>query len=256
MPTFAEPAAALAAGHVLHDGAAPVAIDDVVVRVLLLTATAILAGLGLLAPLSRPPTTARRVLIGTSGGAVIALALPALDSTDIHLGALVAHLALVVLLAWTLAVVPGADVRPRAALATGAATTGLLCAEATAETVAGIQALAAGHVVGATALLGSAMVVVTSRPLPHGVAARRLWVVASGAGLLLLCTGVIRMQLARIDLDAQLYRTDYGLALSTKIGLTGVLIGLGLVLWWLRRTGRPGAEAALVRLGAVSIVVA
>lgn len=211
--------AAAAPGH--HEDAVAGGAGEVAIRVLLLTATALVAGIGLFAPVSGPASGARRALVWGGAGLAVVVAVPAISRVDIELAVLVVHLVLVLL-------VPALLVRPAAMAAAGAALAVLLCVEASGTHDGAARWVGVGHVAFAVLWLGSVAAVATST-VDRTELARRLAPVTVGAGVLVAGTGVLQANLAGLGVDVRLVDTAFGLVLLGKavlllaVGAVGVL---------------------------------
>ena len=240
-------AAAPAAADATHGGD-PTAgsAGEAAIRVLLLTATAVVAGLGLFAPLAGPAGGGRRVLAWSGAGVAIVAGVPALGRGDIDLALLVVHLALVLL-------VPALLAKPKPmALAAGALAV-LLCVEATFTHEGAARWLGLVHVAAAVLWLGSVAVVATRSSTSDEEAdasswpARRLAPISVGAGVVVAGTGVLQGNLAGVGLDVRLVDTPFGLVLLAKSALL-VAVGAVAVLAVRRRAPRGGYRFATAGL--------
>ncbi len=213
------------------------------IRVLLLTATAVVAGLGLFAPVSGPAGTARRALAWGAAGLVLVVGVPAINQVDLVLPVLIAHLALVL-------VVPALLARPPAMAAAAAALTVLLCVEATFVHDGAARWLGVAHVAFAVLWLGSVAAVATAPAesgVDRGALGRRLAPVAVGSGVLVAGTGILQANVAGVGFDVRLFDTAFGLVLLAKTALLLVAGTIG-VLAVRRRAPRGAFRFATVGL--------
>lgn len=227
-------------------GAAPVTggTGEVVVRVLLLTASALVAGIGVLAPVSGPAGAARRVVTWTAAGVVVLVAVPAINQADMSVPVLAGHIVLVLL-------VPALLAKPPAMSLTGTALGVLVAVEATATHEGAALWLGLAHMAAAVAWLGAVAVVATApgpaadRPatedepepaiqraadagsdVERGTLVKRLAPLAVLAGVVVAGTGVLQANLAGAGFDVRLVDTAFGLVLLAKSLL---LLGVGAI---------------------------
>jgi hypothetical protein len=220
-----------------HGGAAQVGggAGATAIRVLLLTATAVVAGLGLFAPVSGPAGTARRALAWGAAGLVLVVGVPAINQVDLVLPVLITHLALVL-------IVPALLARPPAMAAAAAALTVLLCVEATFVHDGAARWLGVAHVAFAVVWLGSVAAVATAPAesgVDRGALGRRLAPVAVGSGVLVAGTGILQANVAGIGFDVRLFDTAFGLVLLAKAAL--LLVAGTIEVLAVRRRAPRGA---------------
>jgi len=243
-------AAAPAVADAGHSGATQVGggAGATAIRVLLLTATAVVAGLGLFAPVSGPAGTARRALAWSAAGLVLVVGVPAINQVDIELPVLIAHLALVL-------VVPALLARPPAMAAAAAALTVLLCVEATFIHDGAARWLGVAHVAFAVLWLGSVAAVATAgapkepdeSEVDRGALGRRLAPVAVGSGVVVAGTGILQANVVGVGFDVRLFDTAFGLVLLAKTALL-LVVGTVGVLAVRRRAPRGAFRFATVGL--------
>jgi hypothetical protein len=205
-----------------HHGAAPVTggAGEVVVRVLLLTASALVAGTGVLAPVSGPAGAARRVLVWAAAGVVVVVAVPAINQVDVSLPVLVAHLVLVLL-------VPALLARPAAMSLAGTALGVLVAVEATFTHEGAARWLGLVHVAAAVVWLGAVAVVATGED--KAAASKRLAPLAVASGVVVAGTGVLQANLAGVGVDVRLFDTAFGLVIVAKSVLLLGVVALAVV---------------------------
>lgn len=233
-------------------GAAPVTggTGEVVVRVLLLTASALVAGIGVLAPVSGPAGAARRVVVWTAAGVVVLVAVPAINQADMSVPVLAGHIVLVLL-------VPALLAKPPAMSLTGTALGVLVAVEATATHEGAALWLGLAHMAAAVAWLGAVAVVATGE---HKVKlGKQLAPLAVASGVVVAGTGVLQANLAGAGFDVRLFDTAFGLVIVVKSVLL-LAVGTLAVVAVRKRVPRGAfrfATAGLVAaLGAGAVLAA
>ncbi|GAB3434373.1 hypothetical protein [Flindersiella endophytica] len=238
-PLFANPAWANGTSH--HDQAADSGVDQLVVRIVLLTAGVVVAGIGVFAPFTKSPAGRLRLPAGIAAGLAVVAGLPGFNRTDLRLFVLFLHLALTV-------AVPLLLQEVRLACAAGLLLTGLLGFEAAFAYEGLARGAGVAHVVGAVAWIGATAVVAAATAKERGRLAKRLLPYAAGAAIVVAGTGVLSAQLSGLRLDERLLTSGFGRIVLVKCAIVVVLAGLGVYLF-----RRRAAPVHAVRFAAISL---
>jgi hypothetical protein len=245
-PLFANPAWASGSGH--HDDqSAGADVDQVVVRIVLLTAGVVVAGIGVFAPFAKPPPNRLRLLAGIAGGLAVVVGLPGFNRTDLQLFVLFLHLGLTV-------AVPLLLHELRLAFAAGVLLTGLLGFEAAFAYEGLARGVGVLHVLGAVTWLGATVVVAAAPAGERSRLARRLLPYAAGSAIVVAGTGVLQAQLSGLGLDERLYTSGFGRLVLVKSAIVVLLAATAAYL--LSRRAAPVKVISFAAIGLAGALVA
>lgn len=221
-----------------HGGGAAVAELSPVVRIartVALTAAVLLAGAGLLRPLTgRPTELGRRVLDTAAAAGVVTLVVALVGGVPVRPLVVLAPLLVA-------AAVATRGVRSTPAMAAGALLVGTLCWDAIADGP-GSGALMIGHVGVAALWLGAILAGATAAPGGRLALVRRLSPIAVGSAVALAATGVLSARSYDVTLGG-VTTTTFGKVVLLKVGLLLLAALLGLAtrrLVLTRRAAGPG----------------
>lgn len=213
----------------------------VVVRSVVLVATALVGGVALLRPLTGPATPARRNLVALAGFTAGTGALASVPLNQVPWWLATIQAVCTVVVPFTLG-------RGTLALAGGLALTVGIALEAVAGHSGLAYAAGIGHAVAASVWVGAVTVVTTAEAGARVTLLRRLTPVAVAAGVLVAATGALQAWLDGLRVDSATFGSTFGIVVLLKAELLVGVAVLGLFgYWWATRGSARGGRARWVR---------
>ena len=234
------------AGHGGHGGGVPVGVVpgwvEVALRVVLLTGTAVVAGLGLLRLFTG--RVAERTVVVAAVAAVLTAASLVMP---VFLGIVSVLLALPQAVVTLMAPI-FLSRRPRAAGLAGLLLVTALVVEATLDQTGVASGVAIGHTLAAVALIAVAVLVAGADAADRRELVGRFWWVAVAGVVVLAGTGLVQAWLAHLRLDAVSAGSMLGRLVVLKVVLVAAAVATGVIA--LRRGGARAYRAGAVLLTA------